>query len=105
MAKYDLVVNVAELVAAAESFAGIANEMDAIKNNLQKHINTLASETWVSKGGETFQKQYCTGWSTNCAKYTALLRELSEMLISAASEYSQLGESIESKPLQTAFLI
>lgn len=77
---------------AVEGYQVIIEDMNAIKEDLEKELEELQETHWNSEAGKEFQKQYSDTWKKNVETYTDFLTHLSEDLKDVESQYQALYE-------------
>lgn len=85
----------AAIRSAAGGYVALANEMERIKNRLNKSIDELVMQNWRSAAGRAFEETYSADWSQNVDKYIAVLNEFAKMLRKVAVEYDAVTRVAE----------
>ena len=91
----DLRFNTATMQSSVESYRKIAEDMLALKKDLEGKIEELRNVSWQSAAGQAFVDEYKDGWAANVDKHTVVLAELASLIEKAAQDYERLAEKAD----------
>ena len=91
----DLKFDTAAFIKAANAYVELADNMEALKRELEDDIRHLVRTEWVSPASRAFMDQYQELWAKNVMEYVTFLRYLNTLMRSAGTEYDALAQRIE----------
>lgn len=77
----------------SKNYDTFAQDLDTLADSLQNTIDELESSGWDTPAGKKFQEKFVGDWKSSFDVYLDMLRTLSQMLDTAATDYQDLYDN------------